>query len=63
MLFSRCSNLPTAHRAHPAALKDESLAPTGSPGAADLRAGAATGRLAANVELSSTHEGTVESSR
>ena len=24
---SRCSNLPTAHRAHPAALRDESLAP------------------------------------
>jgi len=27
MLFSRYSNLPTAHRAHPAALRDESLAP------------------------------------
>jgi hypothetical protein len=31
MLFSRFSNLPTAHRAHPAALRDESLAPTGIP--------------------------------
>jgi hypothetical protein len=30
MLFSRYSNLPTAHRAHPAALRDESLAPSGT---------------------------------
>lgn len=30
MLFSRYSNLPTAHRAHPSALRDESPAPSGS---------------------------------
>jgi hypothetical protein len=58
MLFSRYSNLPTAHRAHPAALRDESLAPSGTPERRSLQASAATGRLAANVELSSTHEGT-----
>jgi hypothetical protein len=32
MLFSRYSNLSTAHRAHPAALRDASLAPSGIPG-------------------------------
>ena len=31
MLFSRCSNLPTAHRAHPAALRDGSQAPSRQP--------------------------------
>jgi hypothetical protein len=63
MLFSRYSNLPTAHRAHPAALRDESLAPSGAPTAATCRQDAPEGRLAANVGLSSTHEGTVESPR
>lgn len=39
MLLSRYSNLPTAHRAHPAALRDESLAPSGDPERRDPQAG------------------------
>jgi hypothetical protein len=38
MLFSRYSNLPTAHRAHPPALRDESLAPLGDPNRHDPQA-------------------------
>jgi len=44
MLFGRCSNLPTAHRAHPAALRERvPSAILGSPEAAGQReAGAAS---------------------
>jgi len=65
MLTGRYSNLPTAHRAHPAALRER--VPSALPGApAAARPPGrreTTGGAAANVVLSSTHVGTVESSR
>ena len=64
MLFGRCSNLPTAHRAHPAAFRDESLAPNQAARAPqDRKCGCDVRGLAADAGLSSTHEGTVVPSR
>lgn len=64
MLTGKYSNLPTVHRAHPPAHRYEYPAPWGISTDADpAEAGANAGEVTANVGPSSTHEGTVGSSR